>query len=141
EASALWLLGYPDQALKRSRKALTLVQELAHPFSLAWTLSFAAELHQYRGEGQAAQGRAEASIALSTEQGFAYWLAYGTILLGWALAEQAYLSGRQGQGEQGLAQVRQGVDADRATVANLGMPYFLGLLAYAVGVVCKSTGC
>ena len=131
EASALWLLGYPDQALKRSRKALTLAQELAHPFSLAWTLSFAAELHQCRGEGPAVQGRAEAAIALSTEQGFAYWLAYGTILLGWALAEQAYLSGRQGQGEEGIAQVRQGLAAYRATGANLGQPYFLALLAEA----------
>ena len=28
-------LGYPDQALKRSHEALTLAQELSHPFSLA----------------------------------------------------------------------------------------------------------
>ena len=28
---ALWLLGYPDQALQRSHEALTLAQELAHP--------------------------------------------------------------------------------------------------------------
>ena len=27
----LWLLGYPDQALKRSHDALTLAQELSHP--------------------------------------------------------------------------------------------------------------
>ena len=31
----LWSLGYPDQALKRSHEALTLAQELSHPFSLA----------------------------------------------------------------------------------------------------------
>jgi len=34
-ALALWPLGYPDLALKRSQEALTLAQELAHPFSLA----------------------------------------------------------------------------------------------------------
>ena len=34
-AWALWLLGYPDQALRRSSEALTLAQELAHPSSLA----------------------------------------------------------------------------------------------------------
>ena len=38
----LWYLGYPDQALKRSHEALTLAQELSHPFSLAFALSFAA---------------------------------------------------------------------------------------------------
>ena len=35
---ALWFLGYPDQALKRSQEALTLAQELSHPFSLAFAL-------------------------------------------------------------------------------------------------------
>ena len=39
---ALWLLGYPDQALTRSHEALTLAQELSHPFSLALALAYAA---------------------------------------------------------------------------------------------------
>ena len=39
-AMALWLLGYPDQALESSQAALTLAQELAHPFSLAHALYF-----------------------------------------------------------------------------------------------------
>ena len=65
-ALALWFLGYPDQALKRSHEALTLAQELSHPFSLALALDWAAWLHQFRREGQAAQERAEAAIALST---------------------------------------------------------------------------
>ena len=38
----LWWLGYPDQALQRSQEALTLVRELAHPFSLAYAQFFAA---------------------------------------------------------------------------------------------------
>ena len=37
-AWTLWHLGYPDQALKRSQEALTLAQELSHPFSLAFAL-------------------------------------------------------------------------------------------------------
>jgi tetratricopeptide (TPR) repeat protein len=40
-ALALEMLGYPDQALKRSYEALTLAQELAHPFSLAFALYWA----------------------------------------------------------------------------------------------------
>ena len=46
----LWYLGYPDQALQRSHEALTLAQELAHPFSLGFALFFAAWLHQFRRE-------------------------------------------------------------------------------------------
>ena len=56
------VLGYPDQALKRIHEALTLAQELSHPFSLAYALNWAAWLHQHRHEGQTAQERAEAMI-------------------------------------------------------------------------------
>ena len=50
---ALWLLGYPDQALQSSHEALTLAQELAHPYSLALCPDLAAMLHLFRRERQA----------------------------------------------------------------------------------------
>jgi predicted ATPase len=65
---------------------------------------------------------AEAAVTLSTEQGFPLWLALGTSLRGWVLA-------MQGQGEEGLAQVRQGIAAWRATGAALAIPYFCTVLA------------
>jgi TOMM system kinase/cyclase fusion protein len=121
-AWALWCRGYPDQALKRSHEALTLAQELAHPFSQAHALNVAAQLHQFRREGQAAQERAEAAITLSSEHGFALWLAWGTVLQGWALVEQE-------QVEKGIAQMRWGLAACRATGAELARPHLLALLA------------
>src|SRR5262249_49504762 len=123
---ALWYLGYPDQALRRIHAALSLAQELSHPFSLAFALAFATWLHQLRREGQAAQERAEAVIALSTDQGFPFWGAWGTILRGWVLAEQ-------GQRAEGMAQMRQGIAAWRAAGAELQRPYYLALLAEAYG--------
>jgi hypothetical protein len=81
---ALWCLGYPDQALKKIRAAISLAQELSHSLSLARALEFAALIHQYRREGQAAQERAEAALTLCTEQGFPFYLAHVTILRGWA---------------------------------------------------------
>jgi predicted ATPase len=125
---ALWSLGYPDQALERSHEALALAQGLSHPFSLAFALDFAAVLHQFRREAHAAQRRAEAAITLCSEQGFPYWLAIGTILQGWALTEQ-------GQREEGMAQMRLGLNAWLATGAELRRPYFLTLLAEAYGKV------
>jgi tetratricopeptide (TPR) repeat protein len=107
-ALTLWSLGYPEQALKRSHAALTLAQELPHPFGQVVARVLAAWFHQYRREMQAAQEAAEAAIALAAAQGFALWLAEGTILRGWALAGQ-------GQGAQGIAQMRQGLAAYRAT--------------------------
>ena len=43
-AVALWLLGYPDQALQRSRDAVALGEELGPPSTLALALHFAAML-------------------------------------------------------------------------------------------------
>jgi TOMM system kinase/cyclase fusion protein len=122
----LWALGYPDRALRKSNEALTLAQELAHPYSLAWALNFAVSLHLFRREGQAAQGRAEAALTLSINQGFQFWVAWGTTLRGWALTEQ-------GHGEEGIAQIHQGLAAYRATGGELWRPYFLSLLAEAYG--------
>jgi len=122
----LWLLGYPDQALHRSQEALSLAQELSHPFSSAFALNCAALLRLYRREGQAAQAQAETLIALSVEQGFAYYCAHGTILQGGALA-------MQGQGEAGMAQMLQGLEALQATGAVLRRPYYLAVLAEVYG--------
>ncbi|WP_459572321.1 adenylate/guanylate cyclase domain-containing protein [Cupriavidus sp. 8B] len=122
----LWYLGYSDQARKRSQEALTLAQEVSHPHSLAHALVFAAELHQLRREAQLTQACAEAVITLSTEQGFPFWLAWGTILRGWALAEQ-------GSSEEGIAQIRQGLTAYEATGAERARSYFLALLAESYG--------
>lgn len=56
------------------------------------------------------------------------WSARATILQGWALAKQA-------QGEQGIAQVQQGLVAYQTTGAERGRPYYLLLLAEAYGIV------
>ena len=125
-AWVLWLLGYPDQARQRSQEALSLAQELSHPFSRAFALNFAALLRLHRREGQAAQAQAETLIALSVEQGFALYCAHGTILRGGALAVQ-------GQGEAGRAQMLQGLEALQATGAVLRRPYYLAVLAEVYG--------
>jgi predicted ATPase/DNA-binding winged helix-turn-helix (wHTH) protein len=127
-AWALWLLGYPDQAMRRSNEALTLARELSHPFSLAYARYFAAALHQSCRRIQAAQDQAESVIALSIEQGFELWLAAGTIFRGRALAEH-------GQAEEGITQIRDGIEATRATGAELWQPYLLSLLAEAYAKV------
>jgi predicted ATPase len=124
----LWVLGYPDQALQRSHEGLTLAQELSRPYYLAFALDTIARFHMFRWEVQATQEWAEASLALAREQGFPYWLASGTILWGWTLAEQ-------GQVEEGILQIRQGMSTLQAMGTELSRPYFLALLAGAYGKV------
>jgi class 3 adenylate cyclase/predicted ATPase len=121
-AVTLWILGYPEQALVHLHDALALAHALSHSFSLAWVWGCAAWCYQFRRDVLFVHKQAEATIALATEQGFPLWVALGTILRGWALA-------MQGQGEEGLAQVRQGIAAWRATGAALGVPYLCTVLA------------
>jgi predicted ATPase len=122
----LWQLGYPDQAMQHSQEARTLAQEVPHPYSLGQALVWAAYLHQHRREAPVAHEQATAATTLATEQGFALWVAYGTVLNGWALA-------MQGQGEQGITEIRQGLAAELATGSKLFQTYFLGLLAEMCG--------
>ena len=127
-AHVLWYLGYPDQAVKASSEALTVARELSHPYSVGFALDFAAWLHTYRREGQLTRELADANIPLATEQGFAFVMVHATVLRGWALTEQ-------GQGEEGIAQIRQGIAAYQATGAELERPYWLALLAETYGKV------
>ena len=105
---------------------LSLAEDLAHPLSLAWALNSAAWLHYLRREGPAAHERAGAALALCSEHGFVQLRAVGSIVWGWALAEQ-------GQAAEGIVQMRQGLAAHRATGAALGQPYLLALLAETYG--------
>src|SRR5262249_53908337 len=121
-AVTLWLLGYPEQALARVHDGLALAHALAHPFSLAYAQCWSAYVYQCRRDVLAVHEHAEAAVALATAQGFTQFAAAGTGARGWALA-------MQGQGAAGMAQVRQGIAAWRATGASLYVPYLCTVLA------------
>jgi predicted ATPase/DNA-binding winged helix-turn-helix (wHTH) protein len=126
EGWTLWLLGYPEQALRHSQDTLTRARAQAHPFTLALTLVTAAVVHQLRQEADATLEHVQASLALSTQHGFPYLGAIATVRYGWGLA-------RLGQVDEGIAHMRQGLAAVRATGTELSQPYHLALLAEAYG--------
>jgi predicted ATPase len=82
----------------------------------------AALVSHLRREVSAVHAQAEAAVALSTEQGFPLWAALGTSLRGWALAMWS-------QSEAGMAEVRQGIAAVRATEQALFVPFLCTVLA------------
>jgi class 3 adenylate cyclase/predicted ATPase len=125
-AYVLWLLGYPDQALTRSHAMLTYAQALQHTFSLARALHNVMVLHKLRGEADATQEWAEAALAIITEQGFGQSLGTTTFTRGWALAVQ-------GRHEEGIAQMRQGLDARRAIGTGITLAEFSARLGEAYG--------
>jgi predicted ATPase len=123
-ALTLWILGYPDQGQARMQEALSLAQELGHPQTYAGALFFTAWLHHFRRERCETRAQAEAVQRLCQEHGFPFWLAWGTILRGWAVDEP-------GEGDEGMAQIHQGWAALHTTGAELVRPYILVLLAEA----------
>ena len=125
-AWTLWTCGYPDQARTAMHKGLTLTEGVSHPLSMATALGLAACIYQGCQDIQAVHTQTEASMTLSIEHGFPQWLALGTLLRGWALA-------MQGQTAEGIAQIRQGTAAWRATGAEAFWPLCLACLAEAYG--------
>ncbi len=123
---ALWLLGEPDAANAECVRNLARAEGLSHPFSVALALAYAASLHQFRDEPEAAQARAEAAAALCRKYGFRYYLAWTPIIIGWACA-------RMGDRDRGLEQMQSGFAALRATGASLRSPYYKGLIAQVAG--------
>jgi predicted ATPase len=124
-AQCLWMLGYPDQALRRSRESLALAHELSHPVNLAQAHLYLGIFHQFRRDVSETQEQAEACRRLTAEFGRPLYLAGGSVLQGWALAER-------GNPEEGLAQMRQGL-ADSATSLRFWRVHFHALVAEAYG--------
>jgi predicted ATPase len=126
-ARAAWLLavlGYPDQASKKLEEALALAQKQRHAFSLAVAILNVDAALVLRREWPALQQKAEAAIALCTEQGFGSILSQATIQRGCALAQQ-------GQAEEGIALMRGGLETMLAMGSTLFRPFFLCFLAEA----------
>jgi predicted ATPase len=121
----LWFLGQPDQALAQIESALALARELSEPHGLTHTLLFSAILHQLRREERIAQEHAEASIAIASEHGLLLYQATATVVRGWSLIGQ-------GQPEEAIEQIQQGLSGHKGTGTKLLRPHFLALLAEAL---------
>jgi len=144
-AQAYWLLGYPEQALAIGSEGLMLAERIAHPMSLALSLTVTAMLHLNRGEPEMALHRLDTAEALNADQRlpfvhepkllrgaalsaqgvFAEALVYlreglagmrGQTHLGlWGLAQLAEALARQTEHGASLSAVREGLEAQERT--------------------------
>jgi predicted ATPase len=123
-ALALWVRGYPDQAVNRCNEALTLANQEQHPLTVATAYYYLTQLHMLRREADEWQRWADKLIEISKKYVFPVFLAQGRFYLGSALAEQGHLV-------QGIELIGNGIKATRATGALMGFPFFLSVLARA----------
>jgi adenylate cyclase len=96
-----WILGHVDEAIEKQREMLKLAEALSHPFSMAIALQAAAWLDQHLKDVESTRKHAEMLIELTTEYHFPFYLGFGTMLRGWAVA-------MQGLAAQGIVQIQEG---------------------------------
>jgi predicted ATPase len=125
---ALWFLGYPDQAHAQSEQALAFAARLQSSFSTLFALMHAIALAHLRGDHETIRPRAETMIELAREQGFPYWSAVASMILGRVLVGE-------GNNDAGIAQMRDAMADLREAGGELIYNYALSLLAesYLIG--------
>jgi predicted ATPase len=120
----LLCLGFPDRALVRSSAAIAEARRLAHPPTLAMSLSLATLPLELVGDNAALEERADQLVAVTTEQGFHLLGAHGTLSRGWVKVNS-------GDVAEGISLLRSGSGAFHATGAETWMPHHVALLARA----------
>jgi predicted ATPase len=118
----LLCLGFSDQALAQSGAAIAEARRLAHPPSLADSLSYGAGLRSLAGDDAALKEQADELVAVATERGFAYWGAVGALYLGW-------IEVKCGNVAEGISLLRGGLNAYRAIGTVVSLSYYVSLLA------------
>jgi tetratricopeptide (TPR) repeat protein len=125
EALFEWHFGEIASCHPTMAEAISLAKELNDMHALAVALWNAAVLgHHERNPDEVAR-LASDLIELSTRQNFAYWLAGGEVLRGWARSVS-------GDTAEGLSWIEDGIVDWRATGAMLQVPYYLALKAEAL---------
>ena len=117
-AHAHWLLGDAATARLRADEAVERARALAHPYSLAIALGYAALTQQLLGDTARLQACTDELAALSRRHGFAYYADWGEVLSGWSE-----------DSDRGTARMEHAVTRLRGAGAFTRMPYWLELLA------------
>jgi len=122
---ALWILGYPDQALERSQEALALAQELDHPFTLAFALAFAGcGFRLLRREALVAQEAIDSLWQLTGGEEITAMQAWAMVFRGWGQAVQGQACLEPGRRvEEGIALMCEGMAAWEAMDAVSGRSF------------------
>ena len=118
----LWFLGYPDQSLARVSEALSLAQDLAQPYSIAFAHYMTSVVHLLRGDPARALESAERSLEMSREQRFSLYVLLSTISRGRALGELGRL-------QEAVTEIQKGIAEARRTGVGFMLPMMYSWLA------------
>jgi tetratricopeptide (TPR) repeat protein len=127
----LWMLGYPDRAVKRAADAIRLAQKKNHPYSLTYAQFHNGLLYLWLRNFERAQESGQAVMELAEAHGFQIWNAVGSCLRGAGLVGMGSI-------DQGLALIEQGTKAYRGLkTPPIFWPLLLHLCAGGYGAASK----
>jgi tetratricopeptide (TPR) repeat protein len=116
------IMGHLDDGLRAGEGGLAHSQSLGGMHTINFSLCYLAAVHHIRGDPAAALERATQSLEMAREQGFATWIGISQMIRGVSLASK-------GRSEEGLADLRSGMDAHAGMEAATYQPFALALLA------------
>jgi len=111
-AASLWMLGQRDDAEAGLARMYRIVREVDHLPSLASAMGFALFFHHYQQDVARTRSTADELFTLSQEQGFQNWFAVSFLYRAWARA-------KEGELEQGIGELRHGIQMFRSIGARL----------------------
>src|SRR5262249_46294198 len=110
------VVGDLESAARHAETTLGLAREIRHPFTLVLALFAVCEIGELRADAESVQSLGEELVAMSREHGFAFFVAIGLTLSGWARRHLGDVSG-------GVAIMREGADLFRAVGQRAGLPH------------------
>jgi class 3 adenylate cyclase/tetratricopeptide (TPR) repeat protein len=125
---ALWLLGFPDRAVRAAEQACALAHRHGRAFGLGLTYMFHAWLYSYRRDWKLVQEWAERCLEISDKHGFALYTGAATAFRGRALVEFGDIG-------RGIPLVEEGISLWKRTRASISVAYFSSLQAEAYALV------
>ena len=123
DGCTMWMMGYPDQALRKAQRALAIAQKASRADNLSTTLNYLAIAHMLRRENAMAIARAEEAVGLASKEGLPFRAAIGWVTMGAAMVQSD-------QDEKAIALLRRVSQAMAASGSRL-WPRHGGALAHA----------
>ncbi|MGE5128561.1 MAG: adenylate/guanylate cyclase domain-containing protein [Sphingomonadaceae bacterium] len=121
---ASWFLGFPDRAVARFDEALARAERLGHAYTLAFAMTFAADMRNDRRDFATALEYANAASRIAAKHDLPLWLGESAVAKGYAEACLGFHA-------EGIGQLRLGISGLHSIGDWHHRSHWLGLLAAA----------
>lgn len=124
----IWMLGYPDRAIRMAGQSKAQAQSVGHAFNLVWALTFGAYTFAYRREPERLLERLTEVDRLAREQGLAFIYQVS------APQAEGLAQLQNGRPQDAMALLRAGIESWTRVGGHVRTPYLKSALAQALAL-------